>query len=99
MRTISLELLTADSCGDGQPHTTIGHPLNFADNLCLFDPHVFAPASDMEARWDQDGAVCLNEPRNALVARGDVTCATSLPTCSGQGLAGALWSFYDPKSP
>lgn len=98
-RQAALKMLTADYCGDGQPHTTVGHPLNFADDLGLFEPHVFAPASDMEARWDQDGAVCLSEPRNALVARGDVTCAASLPTCSGQGLAGALWSSYAPKSP
>ncbi|MCR9163886.1 MAG: ADYC domain-containing protein [Nannocystaceae bacterium] len=98
-RQAALKMLTADYCGDGQPHTTIGHPLNFADDLGLFDPHFFAPASDMEARWNEDGAVCLNEPRNAQVARGDVTCDTPLPTCSGQGLAGALWSSYAPKNP
>lgn len=98
-RQAALKMLTADYCGDGQANTSVGHPLNFTDDLGLFDPHYFAPASDMEARWDENGAVCLNEPRKVGVKRSSVTCATPLPMCSGQGLAGALWSSYAPKTP
>lgn len=98
-RQATLKMLTADYCGDGTSHTTVGHPLSFRDDLGLFKPSHFGIPGDMEARWDDNGAVCLSEPRNAALVRDDVHCADALPKCEGPGLDGALWASYAFKTP
>jgi hypothetical protein len=51
----------------------------------------------MEARWNENGAQCLNVPRNAAITRDDVAC--KLPLCAGpdDDLDGHRWASYgDP---
>lgn len=62
-RTTMLKMLAGDYCGDGFPFTVAGQPLNWIDDkgtmklLTAKDKLVF------EARWDENGATCLNKPR------------------------------------
>lgn len=98
-RQAALKMLTADYCGDGTSYTTVGHPLNFEDDLGLFVPDWYTLPGAMEARWNEDGAVCLESPRNTSLARQDIACADMLPACSDKGLDGELWVSYAPLSP
>jgi hypothetical protein len=59
-RTANLKMLSGDYCGDGDPFTVAGMPLRWAylngwfSNLTI---------GQLEARWDENGAICLNTPR------------------------------------
>jgi len=74
-RTTYLKMISGDYCGDGRPFTIPGMPLNWADDD-TYDTGVAGDwmnfASDngltpnnleIEARWDENGATCLNTPR------------------------------------
>gem|GEM_PF-2537777 len=95
-RQAALKMLTADYCGDGNPNTQVGTPLNFEDSLGLFTPDFFAPFGAIEARWDSEGATCVNEPRLKGFHRGQLPCEAALPKCTGKGLDGAEWVSYVP---
>lgn len=56
----ALKMLSADYCGNGKAFTADGTPLVWRDRA-LGD---FAQQpKELEARWDQNGATCLNTPR------------------------------------
>lgn len=98
-RQASLKMFTADYCGNGQSFTTIGQALDWIDDLGNFGggwgPGI---SGDLEARWDQDRAVCLNEPRNTNYDRDQVIkeCGFDIPKCDGDpmDLGGAQWASY-----
>jgi len=50
----------ADYCGDATPHTETGTPVDFYDDLDIMTPE---SSWDVEAMWDENGAICLSEPR------------------------------------
>ncbi|NVB80247.1 MAG: hypothetical protein HOV81_17770, partial [Kofleriaceae bacterium] len=56
-RTTMLKMLSADYCGDGTPYTIGGQPLNYSDD---HDWMNFGPPSELEAKWTENGASCLN---------------------------------------
>jgi hypothetical protein len=66
-RQTMLKMLAADYCGDGEPFTVAGQPLNWRDDhgtmkltaLLMFPPQPLA----LESRWNENGAVCLDKPR------------------------------------
>jgi ADYC domain len=63
-RTAQLKMISGDYCGGGDPFTVAGQPLAWKDALGRFnttDP--LNPAMQIEARWNQTGAICLNTPR------------------------------------
>ncbi|MBC7978445.1 MAG: hypothetical protein H7138_25960 [Myxococcales bacterium] len=66
-RQAMLKLLTADYCGLGIPWTVAGQRLNWADDRGTMKmvAQVATPQRPvfLEARWNADGAVCLNKPR------------------------------------
>lgn len=89
-RQATIKMLAADYCGSGTSYTELGQPLYWQNAASWFDP---PPAgADVEAIWDQNGAVCLNQPR--LVERGQVACA--LPTCEGFQPNDWEWVTYLP---
>ena len=60
-RQTFLKMITADYCGVGDAFTVAGQPLEYADAkgwLKLPNPGIA-----LEARWNENGAVCLNTPR------------------------------------
>lgn len=74
-RTTYLKLVAGDYCGTGRPFTVAGMPLNWAD-VDTYDTGVagkwmkFANDNgaspnnlEIEARWSENGATCLNVPR------------------------------------
>ena len=111
----AVKMLSADYCGTGHSFTAIGTPLAWTDALGNFGPWssqaewvsggVYDPdATDMEARWDQDGAICLDTPR--LADLGDIKneCNGNLPPrCEGDAHEnadfGAHLSSFNPPAP
>ena len=62
MRTANLKMLSADYCGGGDPFTVAGTPLRWKDSLGRFN--TTSPLlTNIEARWNETGAICLNVPR------------------------------------
>jgi hypothetical protein len=50
----------------------------------------------VEAKWSEDGALCLDQPRLALRAEVEDRC--TLPTCNGDmELGSARWMSLNPK--
>jgi hypothetical protein len=58
-RQATLKLLVADYCGKGRPITVPGTPLRWKTELMGY----LQTPSEIEARWDQNGASCLGKPR------------------------------------
>jgi hypothetical protein len=58
-RQATLKLLVADYCGKGRPITMSGTPLRWKTELMGY----IQTPSEIEARWDQNGASCLGKPR------------------------------------
>ncbi|HEY0714448.1 MAG TPA: ADYC domain-containing protein [Polyangia bacterium] len=85
-RQALLKMFTADYCGDGHSFTVEGHPIDFSlanDWWKGLTP----PLSllRVEALWDSNGAVCLNQPRQAQREQVQAHCLAlgkTLPACS-----------------
>jgi hypothetical protein len=60
-RQTFLKMITADYCGVGDAFTVAGQPLEYADAKGWLK--LQNPAIALEARWNENGAVCLNVPR------------------------------------
>lgn len=58
-RQATLKMMVADYCGDGTPFTVAGEPLRWKGGLVNF----YTFPSVLEARWTNEGATCLYEPR------------------------------------
>jgi hypothetical protein len=59
-REAALRLLIADYCGTGAHLTVSGEPLVWKGGAI---PDYATPPEDLEARWDENGAICLDRPR------------------------------------
>jgi len=60
-RQTMLKMLSADYCGTGKAFTIQGTPLDWADDKNWME-YAYS-TQNVEARWNADGAVCLNRPR------------------------------------
>ena len=61
-----VNLVRADYCGDGQPHTITGTTIDIYDNLAFNTPDTTGSGADgflFEAEWDTTGAWCINKTR------------------------------------
>lgn len=58
-RQATLKMLAADYCGTGLPFTVAGQPLVWRGDQMVF----WRPPRVLEARWNEQGAMCLVEPR------------------------------------
>jgi hypothetical protein len=67
-RQASLKLLVGDYCGTGKPFTVAGQKLVWQGGQMTY----FSTPRRLEARWDERGAVCLEQPRmdNPTTAEG-----------------------------
>ena len=70
-----------DYCGDRTPHTVPGTPVDFYDDL---DIQTQESGWEIEAMWDENGAICLSEPRKAAYTKdpgGTIYIGCVLPDC------------------
>ncbi|MFY0538849.1 ADYC domain-containing protein [Nannocystis pusilla] len=81
-RQATIRMITADYCGDGYSFTEDGTHLDWENLAETVSPDAPPSWSDIEALWDEDGAVCLSNPRLATLAQVAVRC--TLPTCTTQ---------------
>ena len=93
-RQAALKMLTADYCGNGISHTTVGQPLEWQDELGLFSLSWTPKLEDLEARWDENGAVCLNEPRSPTVNRNSIGCSVAWCAEPADDVDGNRWASY-----
>jgi hypothetical protein len=80
-RQAMLHAWTSNVCGSGTAFTVQGEEITLRESLGRFDMHPYneEPVS-IEAIWDENGAVCLNEPRR-YVEEGEAVCAAIHETC------------------
>jgi hypothetical protein len=57
-----VRMLRADYCGDGEPNTRDGTPIDMYDPAGIQKDEP-GPGMSFEAGWDKDGAVCVARPR------------------------------------
>jgi len=71
----------ADYCGNATPHTETGTPVDFYDDLNILTP---GSTWDVEAMWDENGAICLSAPRKLDYTKdpmGTIYIGCILPDC------------------
>jgi hypothetical protein len=93
-RQATLKMITADYCGDGHSFTEQGELYAPRDAAGRFSGPV--PATfPMEAMWDEDGALCIGDPR--AVTPATVAARCTLPTCASLPTGGTppLWTSWD----
>lgn len=99
-RQAALKAITADYCANGHSFTAIGQPLMWIDQLGNFPEHALPGEGTVEAKWSENGALCLDEPR--LVARWEVEDWCHIPYCTDDtgndpmDLGDALWMTLVP---
>ena len=82
----AVRMIRADYCGTGASHTVNGNPIDVSDKWGIQEPGTAWP---VEAKWDEDGAVCLNTPcraawtREAVIAECEAAGKGTLPYCTG----------------
>lgn len=78
-RQATLKMITADYCGKGESFTVAGTPLFLHDEDQVIPQDGGEDPNRIEAKWDMDGAICLNTPRAFL--RTEVEKLCSPPPC------------------
>lgn len=104
-RLATLNMITARYCDPvvgTNNFTTVGTAYryqNSQDWIVVGSPLPAVDSSEVEALWDEDGAMCLNEPR--VVARSTVTAVCGwLPRCDTGGTFKFYeWVTYHPENP
>jgi hypothetical protein len=95
-RQAALKMITADYCGGGHAFTTVGQPLVWIDELGNFPPELLPSIDAVEAKWSEDGALCLDQPRYVTISEVEAYC--KLPACGGDmDLGAARWMSLIPK--
>jgi|GEM_PF-5248548 len=93
----AVKMFSADYCGTGQPFTLPGVKIAARDRGLM--GYARQP-TDIEARWSENGAFCLEEPR--LVDRADVACQSlpwSTPKDTGPSIEWPIGGDYLPTNP
>lgn len=102
-RTTLLKAITADYCGNGVTQFTVnGTPLTFQANTGFFFP-TLGTYSSYEAIWEENGVVCIDEPRRAHLAPAEYAYTRDeveykcggvpIPKCVDSGMA-ASWTSH-----
>ncbi len=85
-RQATLKMITGDYCGAGHSYTANGTAVVWQNREGTVDSSDEHTPGEVEAVWDQDGALCLEGTR---LADADVDC--ELPSCDGLDLADGAW--------
>ena len=101
-RQATIKMIPADYCGKGESFTETGTPLIWMDreDTVYYDSN---NVGALEALWDENGAICLDVPRNHNYTYNDIasTCfneySHSLPHCTPAHLSGPwVWKTHLP---
>lgn len=84
----AIRMMTASYCPDGPSYTELGQPLNWQNTYNWFTP----PQGDIEAIWNEHGALCLDNPRRPDLW--DNGC--ELPACDDIDLSEGMWWTTNP---
>ncbi|MBL9101957.1 MAG: hypothetical protein JNL82_13420 [Myxococcales bacterium] len=87
-RTATLKMITADYCGTGHSYTETGTPVVWNNLAGSVDSSVWHTPGEVEAVWNESGAVCLGATR---LAGADVECASALPSCADHDIGDGEW--------
>lgn len=79
-RQATLKMITADYCGIGESFTVAGTHLFLHDEDKINPQDGSEDPNRIEAKWDMNGAICLNTPRAVTVAEVKNHCALP-PAC------------------
>lgn len=94
-REATLRMLRADYCGDGQPHTAPGTPLNWTDEGDNpFDDATMA--ATLEAVWTEEGASCLNKTQTRLPVANPGCAIQPCDDLDYQGGIAGVWASLIP---
>lgn len=102
MRTTNLKMLSADYCGGGDPFTVAGTSLHWLDNTGRMN-NLAAGSFEIEARWNETGAICVNTPRidyngGSPTFPGGVAPLLAGPLAGGKWCTG-IWPAKLPPPP
>jgi hypothetical protein len=94
-RQAALRMVTAAYCPSAESYTEVGQNYAMIDESGGFPFSLVPTNAVVEARWDENGAVCLSSVRNEKLKLDDVACKP--PACAGapDDLDGSLWMSYD----
>jgi hypothetical protein len=92
-RQTTLKMITADYCGEGVSYTANGTPIQWANADGTVAPDSGEALGDVEAVWNEHGALCLGEHRLAGTV---VACDQPLPSCAGLDVGDGEWITYVP---
>ncbi|MCY0986914.1 ADYC domain-containing protein [Nannocystis sp. ILAH1] len=81
-RQSTIRMITADYCGEGVSFTEDGIHLDWENLAETVSPDTAPLWLNVEALWDEDGAICLSNPRLATLP--EVAALCTLPTCTPQ---------------
>lgn len=90
-RQATLKMITADYCGGGESYTANGTLVHWANEDGSVAPSSTETPGEVEAVWNEDGALCLGSPR---IAGTTVDC--SLPSCEGFEADDGEWITWAP---
>jgi hypothetical protein len=76
------KMFTGDYCGDGTPFTVRGRPLLWEDAKVI--TRFTATPASLEAVWNENGAVSLDQPRRPELAAAMNAHCRPLPRCTPQ---------------
>jgi hypothetical protein len=84
-RQATLKMLTADYCGSGHSFTEDGTPLIMQNTEGTIGKDAGEQAGEIEALWNEYGALCLTAPR--LASLDEIAEHCTLPVCDEELLA------------
>ncbi len=82
-RQATLKMITADYCGDGSSMTVFGQKINWMDSRGYVPPDYGEDPTLLEARWDHNGAMCLDTPRLHTRTHVQNACTRTIEYCNG----------------
>ena len=88
-KTALIKMITSDVCGTGKSFTAMGEPVVFRDDVDAEMSFFPVLPAKIEARWDERGATCLEDPRLSDTTNPDAL--SEWPT------EGALWKAIDTE--
>lgn len=88
-RQATLKMITADYCGTGQSYTHTGTPVVWANREGTVDNSNYNSPGQIEAVWNEHGALCLENKRIA-----DSVVGCELPSCEGLTAQDGMWMTH-----
>lgn len=82
---LATRMVRADYCGNSTANTSGGNDLVVHDDIGVW-PNPPSSAPEIEAVWDETGAVCVSNPRESAASLPFSCGVTSLPVCTSSHL-------------